>query len=592
MKSPRALVDTIRRTATRPVTQAQRDRRSRLDELRRLQGERQALLRLGALAGTAPIGELFDAIAEELARVVDLKTGETHEDMSGLSRFNPDATLTLLAAWGKVPDYPSPIGSTWPLLDGDSANGRVYRTGRPARLEGTIPVTGSISGRLGVIRANSSIAVPIFVDDHLWGSATIVSDRPEALPPSTEARLSDFAALVSTAISSAQRREEVRRLAEEQTAIRRVATVVAEQPALSVVFESVCAELRALLGVEDTKVVQFERDGRTTVVGADGATEEMMPIGYSSVLDESLAVERVRRTGRSVRIDNYDEIDGSEAGQVRDARIQASIAYPIRLGDRLWGALAVASSDAARITDQMLPPVADCVELIATAIRNTEAAESLRASRERIVTAADDARRRFERNLHDGAQQRLVALALELRHNVQVSDGIDTTAIAGELESIVTDLRDLSRGLHPAVLSEAGLPGAIKMLVRQCATPTTLRMPDAWPEIGDRTQVACFYLLSEALTNIVKHSRATAAELTVEIGDDHLDVVVKDDGVGGARLGLGSGSGLVGIADRVETLGGALTVESVAGQGTTLTARLPLNSSGSTLFGSDSAPGW
>ena len=566
------------------------DADDRLSELRRLENEREALLRLGALAGTAPIRELFDAIAEELARVVDLKTGETHEDMSGLSRFNPDATLTLVAAWGKVPDYPSPIGSTWPLTDGDSANGRVYRTGLPARLEGGIPVTGSISGRLGTIRANSSIAVPIFVDDVLWGSATIVSDRAEPLPPSTEARLSDFAALASTAISSAQRREEVRRLAEEQSAIRRMATVVAQQPPLAEVYAQVCSELLALLQADDARVVRFEADGRITVVGAAGVLGDSIPIGFSVDADPAFAVEQVRRTGSPARVDGYSEVAGKEAGSIQEAGLRATLAQPIQLGDRLWGAIAVASALPLTVTDRVLPTLYDSAELVATAIRNTEAAEDLRASRERIVSAADESRQRFERNLHDGAQQRLVALALELRHSAKTAEPLDVAAVAGELDGIVTDLRDLSHGLHPAVLSEAGLGGAFRMLARQCPIPVTLLLPDAWPTVSDRTQVACYYLLSEALTNVVKHANASAVAVTVTIDRDDLEIVVADDGIGGASIG--GGSGLIGVVDRVEALGGSLAVVNSPGEGSRLIARLPLGVAAPTSTGTGRAPGW
>src|SRR4051794_1955228 len=236
---------------------AARRRRAGGGEQLILETERKALLRLGALAGSAPIQDLFDAMAEELGRIVDIETGETFQDMAGVSRFDPDGLITFVAGWGPRPGWPAPVGSRWPL-DGDSANARVFRTGRPARLEGAIPVTGPISRRLGKINAISSIAVPIFVDDELWGSATVISDRPKRLPPNTESRLAEFAALASTAISSAQRREQAQRLADEHAALRHVATLVATGAEPESVWRSVVSELGELCGASRTGMVRYD----------------------------------------------------------------------------------------------------------------------------------------------------------------------------------------------------------------------------------------------------------------------------------------------------------------------------------------------
>ena len=577
----------IGRTASRMRSALQNRLNARQIEVRRLEIERHALLRLGALAGTAPIDEVLAAIAEEIARVVDIRTDETHEGMSGLARFNPDASLTLVAAWGKGPDYPSPIGTTWSLLDGDSANARLYRTGRPARLEGRITVRRAISSALDNYKVSTSIAVPIFVDDKLWGSATILSNRSDHLPSSTEARLADFAALASTAISSAQRGEEIGRLADEQSAMRRLATLVAQQPPLASVYECVCAELLSLLHLEDTKVLRFEADNRITVVGAASVTADSIPVGYTFATDTSHAVDLVRGSRTTAGVDRFADADADAevavavAEQIRGAGIRVSLAQPIRLGNRLWGALAVASPQLEGTTDRTYVPVADCAELIATAIRNREAAENVRASRERIVAAGDQSRQRFERNLHDGAQQRLVALALELRHNSRTKVSVDLVGVADELESIVADLRELSHGLHPAVLSEAGLAGAVKLLARRCPVPVELTVPEDLPPIDMRTQVAGYYLMSEALANVVKHSRANSVSAIFTIHHDDLIVDVSDDGAGGAAVG--AGSGLIGITDRVEALGGEFVVRSEQGSGTTLMARMPLQPSSQLL---------
>ena len=668
-----------------------------------LETEHNALLRLGALAGSAPIQELFDAMAEELGRIVDIETGETFQDMAGVSRFDADGQMTFVAGWGPRPGWPSPVGSRWPL-DGDSVNARVFRTGRPARLEGGIPVTGSISRRLDTINAMSSVAVPIFVDDKLWGSATVVSDRPKPLPPTTESRLAEFAALASTAISSAQRREEVQRLADEHAALRQVATLVATGAEPEQVWKAVVAQLGELCGASRTGMVRYDSADSVSIVAlwaADGEHEDFpdrwpldgnslsarvarertviriedwdhvegeigaavrarMSVGSSimapvfahgglwgglvvhSAKGERLAADTERRitgfaelvsaalanaTARAevrrladeqatirrvatlvarqaapavicrtvaeelavllgvedVRIFRYgdgddtgDTGDGDDTGEparlARDAGPRSTIACPIFTGDRLWGVLTVASPQPGRLPERVLPPISDCADLIATALRNTEAEERLRASRERIVTATDQARRRFERDLHDGAQQRLVALALELRASEKL-DGKELAEAADEVDSILTDLRDLSRGLHPAVLSEGGLPSAIRSLVRRCPTPVRLVLPDPWPSAGDLAEIACYYVVAEALTNVAKHAHARTVDLVLDLDATTVRVTVSDDGVGGA--GTAGGSGLLGIADRVDALGGTLSVVSPPGEGTTLVARLP-----------------
>jgi len=716
-------------------------RRARATEQLIIETERKALLRLGALAGSAPIQELFDAMAEELGRIVDIETGEAFQDMAGVSRFDPDGLMTFVAGWGPRPDWPSPVGSRWPL-DGDSANARVFRTGRPARLEGGIPVTGSISRRLGTINAISSIAVPIFVDEVLWGSATVVSDRAKRLPANTESRLSEFAALAATSISSAQRREqvqrladehaalrrvatliatgaepeqvwetvlsevgelchanraqmmrydsaesisivalwaadgtheempvrwpvagnslgarvaserravrlddwsgvegvvgaavrehlpvgtsvmapvfaqgelwggivvhspkgevlaedterqaggfaelvstalanatgraEVRRLVDEQATIRRVATLVARQASWQDVCQTVTEDLARLLAVEDVRLFRYGDGDGTTVVASTGLLDNLFPVGSTTVLSGDVAVARVRRAGRTVRLDGYDGIAGEPARLARKAGLLSTIACPVFVRGRLWGVLTVASPQPGRLPERVVQPILDCIDLIATAIRNTEAEERLRASRERIVTATDEARRRFERDLHDGAQQRLVALALELRTRERL-EGADVTATADEVDSILTDLRDLSRGLHPAVLSEGGLATAVRALVRRCPTPVRLVFPDDWPGVNDLVEIACYYVVAEALTNVAKHAQARAVLVELTLDNDGVRITVADDGVGGADTA--NGSGLLGIADRVEALGGSLSVVSPSGVGTTLIADLPI----------------
>ena len=379
--------------------------------------------------------------------------------------------------------------------------------------------------------ARSSIAAPVVVDDVRWGSVTVLSDRPEPLPADTEALLSEFAVPAATMISNAQRREQLQRLADEQAALRRVATLVARHAPVARVCQAVADEFTGLPGVEGL-------DGVAAVAG--------------------------------VTIHRYDD-DGSTTVMARRGRHPAghhAASHPIDLGDRLWGVMTVVSPRSDRVTR----PVPDCVEVIATAVRNGEAEERLRASRERIVTAADQARRRFERDLHDGAQQRLVSLALMLQAHESLS-AADLAETAAEVDDILADLRNLSRGLHPAALAHGGLPASIGPLVRRCPTPVRLAFPQDWRGIDEVVEIACYYVVAEALTNIAKHARASVVDVRLALDDGRVRIVVADDGAGGADPARGSG--LVGIADRLEALGGTLSVTSPPGAGTVLTALLP-----------------
>ena len=218
-------------------------------------------------------------------------------------------------------------------------------------------------------------------------------------------------------------------------------------------------------------------------------------------------------------------------------------------------------------------------ELAATAIANARTQAELTASRARIVATADETRHRIERDLHDGAQQQLVTLALKLRAaEASVPPDLDELAaelrgVATDLTSVLDELREFARGIHPAILSEAGLVAAVKSLARRCAIPVELvtRVDERPPET---VEVAAYYVISEALANATKHAEASMIFVDVMAADDVLRVAVRDDGVGGADFARGSG--LVGLKDRVEALSGKISVESPRGQGTSIQVELPL----------------
>ena len=290
----------------------------------------------------------------------------------------------------------------------------------------------------------------------------------------------------------------------------------------------------------------------------------------------------VYQTGKPARLDDYGEASGAFADVARGWGARAAVGVPIHVGGRLWGVVNVWSTQQASLAADTEARLAGFTELVGTAIANAEAQDALAASRARIVVAADDARRRIERDLRDGAQLRLATLAQRLRDaQAAVPDGAGELAArldkaAGGLDAALAELREIARGIHPAVLAEGGLGPALAALAQQCPVPVELsvQVPDRLP---GPVEIAAYYVVSEALTNTVKHARATAAEVDVTVGDGVLRVCVRDDGRGGADFG--HGSGLVGLRDRVEALGGRLSLADSPGVGTALEVRIPIPAS-------------
>jgi signal transduction histidine kinase len=374
-------------------------------------------------------------------------------------------------------------------------------------------------------------------------------------------------------------RDELTRLLEEQAALRRVATLVARAVPPEEVFSAVATEVGRLVGADDTVVVRFDPDGTATVVV--GLGEDRPPSGTHWQADEVSAITRVWRTGRSARVDDdlWKEAPGPVADRLRRLHIRSVAASPIVVEGRLWGALSVATTHAPLPADTERR-IGNFTELVATAMANAESRAELTASRVRIVAAADDTRRRIERDLHDGIQQRLVSLGLELRAAQSTAAATDAE-LGGQLERVadglgeaLTELQELSRGIHPAILSEGGLGPALRALARRSAVPVELDLELDTTRLPASIEVAAYYVVSEALTNAAKHARASVVDVRARAGDGRLHLLVRDDGVGGATVA--HGSGLIGLSDRVQALGGTITVRSPAGEGTTLEIDLPI----------------
>ncbi|MET9019051.1 CHASE3 domain-containing protein [Actinopolymorpha sp. NPDC004070] len=374
-------------------------------------------------------------------------------------------------------------------------------------------------------------------------------------------------------------RDELAKLVEEQTALRRLSTLVARAVPPATTFATVTEEIGELFDADGTAMLRYESDGTATAVALWGQQDTSLPgVGSRAELGARTVPAQVRRTGRHARRDSYADSTGTALGP-RELGVRSAVAAPIEVEGRLWGALTAFSTKERPLPRDAEARFADFTEIIALAIANAQARSELAASRARVVAATDRARRRIERDLHDGAQQRLVSLLLDLRGiEADIPDGrvrAEVAEVATGLTDAVDELREMARGIHPAILSEAGLAPALKALARRSSVPVELGL-GVNTRLPQPIEVAAYYVVAEALTNAAKHAHASHVEVTTCERGGRVCVDVRDDGVGGASSG--DGSGLVGLADRVEALGGVLKVTSPAGEGTRIHAELPVDS--------------
>jgi len=373
--------------------------------------------------------------------------------------------------------------------------------------------------------------------------------------------------------------QELRARVEEQEALRRVATLVAREAQPEHVFLCVAEEAARVIGAESSTVLRFDDAQTATVVGRwDGSDRVGFPIGSSIALSGDGALVRLLQAGGPARVDDYEGLPGDLPAAVRSFGLRSVVAAPVVLANRLWGALTVGTGRREPLPADAERRLGDFAEVLGLAVASADAREKLALSRTRIVEASDEARRRLERDLHDGAQQRLVSLALTLRlaeaHLVRdPAEAAATLAGAsGELDQALADLRQLARGIHPAILTDRGLAPALETLAARMPLPVEVRSA-VETRLRAAVEVAAYYVVSEGLTNVVKYAHASKASVTVTCPHDTVTVEVVDDGVGGADPSLGSG--LNGLQDRVEALGGKLELASRPGGGTLLRASIP-----------------
>jgi signal transduction histidine kinase len=376
---------------------------------------------------------------------------------------------------------------------------------------------------------------------------------------------------------------ELRRQAAQQAALRRVATLVARDVPPDELLESVAREVAVVLEADTTGLLRYEPDGDLSLLAAWTRLDVGLPFPDRLTPPSGSLNERILATGRPASSE-FDENDESEAAALyRRYGLRSTLGVPIFVGGRLWG-LMVAAWAGERLDPEVVEwRLSEFTELVATAIANAESRAELAASRARVVAASDQTRRRIERNLHDGTQQRLISVGLQLRAaealaspdqrklRAQLSDA------AQGLTGAVAELQEISRGIHPAILSRGGLREALKALARRSSVPVELHAA-VDGELPEPVEVASYYLVSEALTNAAKHARASVLQVDAETDDGVVRLSVTDDGVGGADPE--AGSGLVGLRDRVEALGGDLRISSAPGHGTAVRATIPIEPGG------------
>jgi GAF domain-containing protein len=540
------------------------------EEFTLLADEQAALRRVATLvARGAPSAEVFDSVATEVGKLFST-------DITIVGRYNGDGTATAIGNWS-ASGGGVPVG-TRSAIGGHNVLSIVAETGEPARVDGYTEATGEAADIARRYGWRSSIAAPIVVEDGLWGVMLVATRRPQPFPSGAEQRLAAFTDLVSTAVANAQAQTALERVVAEQATLRRIATLVAEGLRPEEIFAAVIEEVGRLFGTELTIVGRFQDDPPAFVAAALGNGMQGIEKGSHWKLDDPLAATHVFGSGRSIRVnERLRERSAALAEMLARLDVVSTVASPVTVEGRLWGAVIVSSRE--ELPGDTEERLEKFTELVATAIANAESKSALDASRRRIVAASDDTRRRIERDLHDGTQQRLVSLGLAVRAAEATVPPdrpdlqADLSQIAAGLAGAVEDLQELSRGIHPAILSRGGLVPALRTLARRSSIPVELDVSSDG-SIPQPIEVAAYFVASEGLANASKHADASRIELSLARIEGGLLLAIRDDGVGGADPARGSG--LLGLTDRVEALGGSLDIESRPGAGTQIAVRLPL----------------
>jgi PAS domain S-box-containing protein len=541
-------------------------------EVEQVANEQRALRTAATLVATgASPSEVFAAITTLASELFDVP-------FASLLRYGPDEKATMVAGCAACGGF---VGQTWTIPRDDPGIVRtVVGSRRPARIEDHRGVHGPLGEAARSLGIGSVVGVPVVVDDSVWGVLAVgaAQDGPP-LPADASDRLVGFTELVTTTLINAETRDSLRRLADEQAALRRVATLAARESSPAEVLEAVAEEAARVLEVDAIGMLRFEPDQTATLVAQSETPWDPPPLGTSLTLEGENIIAWVHRTGQAARTEGWESATGSVAEMANVLGVRSTVASPIVVEGRLWGTMVAATNQSNPLPADTESRTVEFTELLATAIANAESREALIASRARIVAAGDEARRRIERNLHDGTQQRLVALGLDVETARESIPADQQEAQSGlernrhELEAVLEDVRELSHGLHPALLSQAGLGPSLRALARRSPIPVKLDFSVS-ERPSESTETAVYYVISEALANAAKHARASEISVVLTTAGTEIRAIIEDDGSGGAEVS--AGSGLVGLIDRVEALGGRFALHSPPGHGTRISIEMPL----------------
>jgi signal transduction histidine kinase len=531
--------------------------------------EQAALRRVATLvAQEAQPEDVFSAVAKEVAGLIPVTN-------VFMARLEPDGTVTIVAGWNARGKLAFPVGERWDP-SGTHVTAKVLSTGESARLDDYSAASGPIGGRARAAGFRSAVGTPIRVEGRLWG-VTSAASIVESLPAEAEARLASFTELVAMAIANTESRASLARLAAEQAALRRVAVLVAEGAPPVAVFDAVAAETLNLMGADSARVCRYESDDTATILASRSRVDEPVPVGTRLTLEGESVTARVFRTQSPSRRDGFEEAGGVLGMLSRERGLRRAVGAPIVVDGRLWGLIVAHWTGDEPLADDAETRIAQFAALIATAIATANSRDELVASRARVLGAADEARRRVVRDLHDGAQEHLVNTIITLKLAKRAAQ--DDPARAEEMiskaleqaEEANEELRELAHGILPSVLLRGGIEAGVDALASRLPLPVTVDV--SAPRVEPGIEASAYFVVAEALTNVVKHAGAQAAEVIATVRNGELCVEIRDDGVGGADP---EGHGLIGMADRVTALGGRITVESPTGLGTVVIVALPL----------------
>jgi signal transduction histidine kinase len=529
-------------------------------ELQALADEQTALRRIAELsAQEAPADAVLQAVAVQASRLAGVEFGMV------LRFVGLDGANEIVALDGAPANFTLGLRASG---SGDGLVHRVWRTGRAARVDNLDAMSGRWPQMASQYGFSSSAGVPILLQEgELWG-ALIVAGR-KSMPPAIESHLADFAELASTAISAAQTRAKLRVLADEQAALHRVAELVARGAPLDEVFTAIATEASKLLGDQAATLLRRE-DGYATVVAACNSP---VSLGVRLPSDGDTATGQVLRGGQPLRVETNE--GASLAEMASQPGVRASVTVPVLVEGRTWGTLST-STAGQPLTVDTEDRLVQFAELAAAAIANAENKAKLTASRARVVATADETRRRLQRDLHDGAQQRLVHTLLALGIAKEAAaDGRPAGELIDEAihhaERANSELRDLVRGILPASLTRGGLRTAVESLVSDMPLPIEVHVTA--PRLAPEIETTAYFIVAEGLTNVIKHAQATRAIVAIHTDGIELSIRVRDDGCGGADPA--QGTGLTGLLDRVEASNGTFTLTSPPNIGTTVHVTLP-----------------